>query len=778
MSLALIRMVSLRAHVLLAGISIVAAASIAAAQQPIAVGKGSYAEFPPAAAGKGAADIIARKFPLVHRDNRPIPTNKLWTHLLQGKAAGSLWMYPWRVDPRESGLELHLPLKWTPKGNDLVCDSPLRVGGVDFKSHGLLVKDWGDWTLSFRLPATEDRYLDVTVGEGMPVVGVEARGVDLTVEAGRDAKSEEEVGDGVLLISAAGRLYGVFAPPGTQFDHSAGKVFLNKSGNKGFAAIAALKDRKDLAAFARCGYSIPRDSRMDWSYDARRGKVTTTWTVKTEPLVAGKPDVVMQGWLAHHWRDAATPGKLGGPEYVTPRGTMRCAVGNRFQWTYDFDGFLPVLPAPRKESKAGGFDRERMEGLLEYCASNPKYGDDSYWGGKDLLRFAQYMQMAREVKSPTYSRLRELSRKSLADWLTYTPGEKAHYFVRYPNWHALIGIKDSYDSARFNDQHFHYGYLTLSAALLGMEDRQFLADYGAMLRLVAKQYANWDRGDLRFPFMRTFDAWAGHSWAGGLGSPGGNNQESSSEAMQSWIGLYLLGTMLDDAKMTAAGAMGYAIESRATMEYWFDQHGDILPAEYKHPGVGVLWSGGQVYGTYFSGDPGWMYGIQCLPQSPGLDYLVRDPEFARTAYRTAMAARKAKEGSDDLAAMGDLGNVLLAQASLCDPALAAEEFDRLWQAGSPIVQKHMGAGTTYYNAHSYRSLGRRLWNVHLSLPTSAVYYNGDTKVVSLVAYNPTSRPVTVEAVRGESAIGSFVAVPRQLTIAHKLNQPSPARPGE
>ncbi len=249
-----------------------------------------------------------------------------------------------------------------------------------------------------------------------------------------------------------------------------------------------------------------------------------------------------------------------------------------------------------------------------------------------------------------------------------------------------------------------------------MEDRQFLADYGPMLRLVAKQYANWDRDDDRVPFPADLRLWAGHSWAGGLGSPGGNNQESSSEAMQSWIGLYLLGTVLDDAKMTAAGAMGYAIECRATMEYWFNQHGDILPREYKHPIVGVLWSGGQVYGTYFSGDPGWIYGIQCLPQSPGLDYLVHDRGFARQAFRTALAARKAKEGTDDLAKMGDLGNVLLAQASLCDPLWAAREFDRLWDTGSPIVQRHMGAGTTYYNAHSYCSLGHRLWNVHLRCP--------------------------------------------------------------
>jgi endoglucanase Acf2 len=537
---------------------------------------------------------------------------------------------------------------------------------------------------------------------------------------------------------------------------------------KSFAAIAAMKTARDLALFAQCAYSIPRESRMDWSYDARRGKVTTTWTVKTEPLAPGKADVVVQGWLAHHWRGAASDTELSGPEYLTPRGPLRTSLGNAFQWVYDFDGFLPDLPAQAPRGGAADFDPRRMAQLLDYCAKNPQYGDDSYWGGKDLLRFAQYMLMARELKSPAYARLRELSRKSLADWLTYTPGEKAHYFTRYANWHALIGIKDSYDSARFNDQHFHYGYLTLSAALLGMEDPQFLADYGDMLRLVAKQYANWDRKDRRFPLLRTFDAWAGHSWAGGLGSPGGNNQESSSEAMQSWIGLFLLGTMLDDAQMTAAGAMGYAMESRATLEYWFDLHGDILPAEYKHPLVGVLWSGGQVYGTYFSGDPGWIYGIQCLPQSPGLDYLVRDPQFARKAFRTALAARKAKEGSDDLAAMGDLGNVLLAQASLVDPQWAAAQFDRLWAAGSPIVQKHFGAGTTYYNAHAYCGLGHRLWNVHLSIPMGAAYYNSETKMATCVVYNPKPHPVTVEAMRDGKSLGVLVAAPRQLTSVHKL----------
>jgi endoglucanase Acf2 len=757
------------------------------AQDPVPVGKGSYAEFPPPAAGAGAAEMVGREFPVVRRDGRPIPTNKLWTWLLNGKASGSLWMYPWRVDPKEAGLELFFPIKWLESGSDPQCDAPLRVLGIDFQATGLLVKDWGDWTLAFRLPQSDDRYLDVTVGEGMPIVWVESHGVELAFQAGPDAAFARADGQAVrfplqagqLLVSSGGRLYGVFVPPAARWTRDGDRVRLGAATEDGsgrrpnlrgrsFAAFAALRTPADLATFAPCAYSIPRDSHVDWSYDARRGQVATTWTVKTEPLVPGKPDVVLQGWLAHHWRGANHALKLDGPTYLTPRGTMKTALGNRFELAYDFAGFLPYLPAPASMGLPHDFDRQRMATLLDRCAGQPKYGDDSYWGGKDLLRFAQYLLMARELNDPSRDELRAAAHRALADWLTYTPGETAHYFARYANWPALIGFKDSYDSARFNDQHFHYGYFTLSTALLAMDEPEFLADYGEMIRLVAKQYANWDRQDTRFPLFRTFDLWAGHSWAGGLGSPGGNNQESSSEAMQSWIGLYLLGTMLDDPDMTAAGAMGYAMESQATMEYWFNQHGDILPREYPHPIVGVLWSGGQVYGTYFSGDPGWIYGIQCLPQSPGLDYLARDSAFARRMFREMLDRRKAKEGSDDLGTMGDLGNVLLAQASLVDPEWAAAQFDRLWEANNAIVREHFGAGTTYYQAHSYRKLGDRQWDVRLSVPTGAVYFNQRTKATSYVAYNPKPYPVIVQAIKGDAVLGTFTAAARQLTCVTKL----------
>jgi endoglucanase Acf2 len=612
----------------------------------------------------------------------------------------------------------------------------------------------------------------------MPLAWVEAEGVDLALKTDRGATFLQADGspaafpfDGDrLIVSSSQRMYGVYVPRGTHFTQDGEAVRLGFPAGRRFAAFAALKDRGDLARLAECALSIPRNSRVDWSYDAKRGKVKTVWTVDTEPLVAGNPSVVAQGWLAHQWRDATYSMKLDGPEYLTPRGTMKTSLGNRFELIYDFEGFLPCLPPPGKLGLANDFDPERMKFLLDRCAKKPKYGDDTYWGGKDVLRFAQTMQMARQLNDPSYAELKREARAALADWLTYTPGENAHYFTRYGNWHALIGIKDSYDSARFNDQHFHYGYFTLSAALLAMEDPEFLADYGEMIRLVAKQYANWDRKDTRFPLLRTFDIWAGHSWAGGLGSPGGNNQESTSEAMQSWIGLYLLGTMLDDPNMTAAAAMGYAMESRATMEYWFNIHRDILPREYKHPMVGVLWSGGQVFGTYFSGDPGWIYGIQCLPQSPGLDYLVRDPNFGRTTFHEMLTLRKKSEGSDDVAKMGDLGNVLLAQAALADPEWAVQQLDRLWEANNPIAREHADAGTTYYNAHAYRKLGERHAEIHLSIPTGAVYYNKRTGMVSYVVYNPKPDPAVVQVFREDRLLGTFSAPGRTLTCVNKINR--------
>jgi hypothetical protein len=205
-------------------------------------------------------------------------------------------MYPWRVDPRETGLELFFPSRWNSNGSDPVCESPLRVQGVGFRASRLLVKDWGDWTLAFRLPQSDHEFLDVTVGEGMPIVWVEPQGVQVALDAGRDAQFLQAGGGAVqfpftgdrLVIASAGRMYGVFVPPKTRFSPDGPSLHLQFPAGKSFVAVAAMQQARDLATCYLCAYAIPRDSRVDWSYDARRGTVATTWTV-IGAVVLGSP---------------------------------------------------------------------------------------------------------------------------------------------------------------------------------------------------------------------------------------------------------------------------------------------------------------------------------------------------------------------------------------------------------------------------------------------------------------------------------------------------------
>ena len=188
--------------------------------------------------------------------------------------------------------------------------------------------------------------------------------------------------------------------------------------------------------------------------------------------------------------------------------------------------------------------------------------------------------MAWQLQLPIAKDLYKEAKRVVEDWLTYDPGEKAFYYARYPlPWSGLVGFNSSYGSEQFTDNHFHYGYLAMSAGLIGMHDPVWLKKYRPALTEVVKQYAEWERDSLRYPRLRTFECWGGHSYAGGMSSGyDGNNQESSSEAVGSWAGMFFLGAALGDDEMFDTGAMGYAIETEAVHEYWNNAYG------WKEPG--------------------------------------------------------------------------------------------------------------------------------------------------------------------------------------------------
>jgi len=781
------------------------AAVHAPAQEPVAIGKGSYASFPPSRLvvdKKRNVDLVEetekRPIYLVEDDGRPIPSNKWYQNLLLKQYGTGLWAMPHKVDATAEGIEVFYPTQYDGGGSRMIVEFPLVVTGKDFKPIDSRAKTWTDWTIAFRMFESDSRFMDVTLGQGMPAVWCEFTGVQPVIalggHGGKGSRGKSAAaffdlagnavrlplaGD-VLAMTYEGRCYGVLAPDGTTFAPGPEGISVTFAGRSAFLVICMLPAEKDLATFHRHAFAVPRDTRLSWAYDRHAGTISTTWKVIAEPL-KGSGKSVLQGWLPHHWRENTWPLPFNGIGYTTIRGPMKCAVGEEFTLSYPFQGILPNLPSP----KTAAYEPQRVRTALAEHFANPekKLGTDTYWGGKDLQRYAQAAFIAAQTKDPSLEPIAGKLRSALENWLTYTPGEKDRFFAYYPRRKGLVGFNVSYGSQHFTDHHFHYGYFVYSCGLLSQLQPGFAAEYGDMARLVAKEYANYDRSDLRFPLFRTFDIWRGHSFADGNGFPNGNNQESTGEAVNSWAGMILLGEALGDAELTAAGVMGYSFESRANLEYWFDPHGDVFPPAYPHKAVGMVWSDSIVWGTWFTADPAWIYGIQWIPSAPHAAFYDRDRGLIKKTYADVVrelkafeereAAKKsgyAKRPTDIKARGGELGSYHLGFIMHADAPWVCHELDKLWAEPGDRVARDPWMANIYYQAQSLRDLGRVDWTCHGSSPTSMVYANEAARTRTFVAWNPTARAQTVEFFREGKSLGKMEVAPHSLARASALDR--------
>ena len=762
----------------------------------ITLGKATYASAPPAVSKQMKAFFARgpRLDPSVPAGT-PTPSNDWWTHPLFSPEVGRLWAYPLTVGADAKGVEVYLP-ELDPKNNkDFKVGIPLTVQALDGGNAIALpaacqtALRWGDWTVTLRLREDDARYLDMTTGRGLPFVWVEAHGLSLGINApadlkGNDAKNPDvitgfdgkpmpEAGAAGALITRDGRHFAVYAVGGKLVAGANGGLRPAPGAAVTALAVAAIPDGVDANSWRPAALAIPRDSTFAWTYNRAAGRIDTTWTLHTEPLGAGAGEP-LQGWLPHQWRTAPAETTFAAGEFRTPRGRLRLQSGSVFHWSWKFMGVLPALPPPAAGGEAPQYDPQRLAGYLDaYTADRvhgdkgkPKAGGDTYWGGKDVLQFAQTGLIATAVGDKNADAIHGAAVSLLSDWFTWAPGKKERYFARYPKLGALIGFNPSYGSETFTDNHFHYGYFTMACAMAMKDDPAFRDGYGAMAKLVAKQYANWDRKDTAFPFLRTFEPWTGHSYAGGESSGDGNNQESSSESMQSWGGLCLLGAVLGDTAMEDCGAMGYAIEGEATKEYWNDYYAwkqgpaaANLPPGYGHPIVGIVGDSGNAFGTFFNGQPRFIYGIQWLPLTPALQFLGWDPAFGKVQWDNLLREQRAIDPKFALETLdGGWDHVALGYLMVNDPEKTAKTFETLWEAKSPIATNAQYNPVTYYLLHAWRALGTIDPEAWADQATACVYRKADGRE-TLVAWNPGATPMAVTVHRADGVAGQTTVAP-------------------
>jgi len=251
-----------------------------------------------------------------------------------------------------------------------------------------------------------------------------------------------------------------------------------------------------------------------------------------------------------------------------------------------------------------------------------------------------------------------------------------------------------------------------------------------MVELLIRDVASPSRTDPLFPFLRCFDPYAGHSWASGHARFGdGNNQESSSEAMNAWTGFILWGAATGNTALRELGIYLYTTELHAINAYWFDIGGKLFPEKYAPACAALIWGGKTDYGTWFSGEPEHIHGIILLPIQSGSLYLGLHPDYVQRN----LAYLAKRRGGDQWKHWHD---VLIPYEALWDPARALRRFDARQGALSPHARP-----LVYHWTATLGQLGHVDRSVAAACPLYAVFRKGNQRTYAVYSTKPGAHSI-------------------------------------
>ncbi|GMM29538.1 endo-1,3(4)-beta-glucanase [Martiniozyma asiatica (nom. inval.)] len=191
-----------------------------------------------------------------------------------------------------------------------------------------------------------------------------------------------------------------------------------------------------------------------------------------------------------------------------------------------------------------------------------------------------------------------------------------------------------YGNCFYNDHHFHYGYHIHAAALVGLVDdkfgdKLFISKSKDWVETLIRDVCNPCENDTYFPVLRSFDFFAGHSYANGLFAHGdGKDEESSSEDFHCYYGIKLWSEITENRKLNTLASLILSIEKRAMgMYYYYLDNNNIMPAKFiKNKVSGIIFENKIDHATYFGMNTEYIHGIHMIPLTP-ISNFVRSCQF-------------------------------------------------------------------------------------------------------------------------------------------------------
>ncbi len=668
------------------------------------------------------------------------PTNQWYSTAMFHRWSYPLYAQPLTYRPTEAGFEVGLPRKVVAIEDDgrkrfirYPHSAALTVAATAFHpTHSALARH-DDWLVTVRLADDAGHGLDATVLHGSPYSYYAVAEGDLHFHFKAPTQDLGALEAHALTLRIDGQAYAIYAPASAHFERtSPTDVVLHLIDGARYAIVAGLPDERPetVALFAAHAYVWPTATRIDWHYDEATAQVTSTYRITTRAR-EGEATTTLMGLYPHQW-SATDLAPAASPTYESVRGPIRLIAANAFTLTRTFNGILPRWSAITDPTARAQVDAYLNGDVAKADQLFMKQGHGTYWIGKGLGAIAQLAGVAEaEGRLPQRDELIGTLKRRLETWFD---GHHAQHFTYDPSLGALFGFPQEYGSVtQINDHHFHYGYWLQAAAAIGLRDREWLADerWGSMVRELVKDIATTERGRTDFPFLRNFDPYEGHSWASGTQPfEFGNNQESSSEGINAWAALVVLGETLHDRAMRDLGIYLYTSEVAAVQQYWFDLPRNVLAPELASPFASMVFGGMYGYNTWWTEEPRQIMAINLLPITPASTYLGQDPRSIERGFAALPGEVKAYQarGITDGTPPDIWQDVLAEYWALADPAAGMKAWDRHSYVEIGETRTH-----TLYWIESLAEMGQPAFDVTADTPLYGVFTKNGRR--THLAYN-------------------------------------------
>lgn len=538
-----------------------------------------------------------------------IHSNQWYSSVYKSFPSQPLYTFPLAFRFTSQGLGFSYPdVVKTPQAIHAPYVEDITVGSDDVFSKQI-IEEISDWSINATLTNPNNNSLNFTIGHGLPFTTIKSSGKDLTLTSPQpfllypeNQQSEfkgKTLSSKPFVLTTRNHSYLIVFPSNTSLSSSDQKIVSNSS----TVFVALLDNRDHYDEFLKIASVQLTGTRITYkmSNNVLKTNYDISTTTSTPPLLAILP----------HQKDFLVPAVKSLGTYDSIRGPLEIIKTKNFTTEIRLTALLPTFPT--LTSVPPGFLQQLVNDTEKVLSQEPPKSRDYYLG--------TYFGKVSSLIQLTESHGLTVEGKKLRNHLKPLFLESMTHFGYDATKTSFIAKKSEFGNDQLNDHHFHYGYYIRAAAILSKEDPGFLKSVRGFIAEMVEDVATIDRSSSRYPALRNFDGYEGHSWASGFAEfADGNNQESSSEALNVWYALTLWADVVSDTKLKNTALYLFNTEFTSIKYYWFNKH-NTYSIPYSHQIASIIWGGKVDFSTWFSPKTNMIYGIQLLPFTPASLYL-------------------------------------------------------------------------------------------------------------------------------------------------------------